>query len=107
MVAGLFTGCRGEAANATETVDRSQLASLARLARRLARACKPIAFRTALANHVRLSHSVLDGFEGLREIGDEILDVLDAHRDPDERIGEAYLLPQFPRDAGVRHGGRM
>jgi hypothetical protein len=85
------------AAKPTETADQSPLASLAQLARGIVRPCTPPPrLREGACNPS--ARGVLDRFEGLREIGDEILDVLDAHRDPDERIGEADLFPQFPRD---------
>jgi hypothetical protein len=45
------------------------------------------------------SHSL----EGLRQIRNQVFDILDADRDADQRVGEADLLAQLGGDARMRH----
>jgi len=48
-----------------------------------------------------------DCFEGDLQIVDQIADVLDSDRQPDERIGDAEFLPLFFWNGGMRHKRRM
>ena len=43
----------------------------------------------------------------LIQILDDVLDVLNAHRDPDKAVGNTQCVPRDLRNRGVRHGRRM
>jgi len=46
-------------------------------------------------------------FERLRQVRDQVFDVLDANRNPDQRISQTNLFAQFTRDTRMGHGGWM
>src|ERR1700722_13943739 len=46
-------------------------------------------------------------FEALREIRNQVLHILDADRDADQRLRQANLLTQSARHSRVRHRGWM
>src|ERR1700677_4304007 len=46
-------------------------------------------------------------FEALREVRNQVLDVLDANRYADQRIRQPDLLAQFAGDPRMGHRGRM
>src|SRR5580765_5152464 len=47
------------------------------------------------------------GGECLREVGDKVLDVLHAHGQTNQGIGDPQRSPLLRRDGSMRHDGRM
>ena len=45
--------------------------------------------------------------EGLVEICDQVIDMLDPYRDSDQGIGQPALLPDLLGNRSMRHQGRM
>ena len=43
----------------------------------------------------------------LVEVGNQVFHIFDAHREADQPVGDADLLPHFGRHRGVRHGSGM
>jgi hypothetical protein len=60
----------------------------------------PVAGLAVRALNLRL---LSDIFEALREIRNQIVHILDADRDADQRIRQSNLLAQFARNARMRH----
>jgi hypothetical protein len=41
------------------------------------------------------------------QVGNQVIDILDADGQPDQRVADAELRPLFGRDTGVRHDRRV